>query len=53
MLAVLSPVHTKMESSNTSSHNLQDRVDLDVEYGTFSIQQLCNESEGLSDAKFP
>ena len=50
---MLSPLHTKMESSTTSSHNLQDQVDLDVEYETFSIQQLCNESEGLSDAKFP
>ena len=53
MGAVLSLLHTKMESSTTSSHNLQDQVDLDVEYETLSIQQLCNESEGLSEAKFP
>ena len=53
MGAVLPPLHTKMESSITFSHNLQDQVDLDVEYETFSIQQFCDESEELSGAKFP
>ena len=49
---MLSLFHTKMESSTTSSHNLEDQVNLDVEYETFSIQQLGNEGEGLCDAKF-
>ena len=50
---MLSPLHTKMEISTTSSRNLQDQVDFDVEHETFFIQQLLDESEGLSDAKFP
>ena len=33
-------------------HNLEDQVNLDVKYETFSIQQLGNEGEGLCDAKF-
>ena len=49
---MLSLFHTKMESSTTSSHNLEDQVNLDVVYETFSIQQLGNEGEGLCDAKF-
>ena len=52
MGAVLSPLHTKMESLTSSTHNLQDQVDFDVEYETFSVQQLCNESEELSDTNF-
>ena len=48
---MLSLLYTKMENSTTSSHNLQNQIDLDVEYETFSIKQLCNESEELSDAK--
>ena len=52
MGVVLPLFHTNMESSTTSSHNLEYQVNLDVKYETFSIQQFGNEGEGLRDAKF-
>ena len=53
MGAVLSLLHTKMDSSTTSSHNLQDQVDLDVEYETFSYDSCVMRAENFLTQSFP